>query len=202
MTNTQKKRSIAITTLLISLLIATIAVSLSYFYLQDTTQSLQKTHSIYNREKSHYQQAIHLYVLWLTYRSRFKALQNTAVWGSEQRLQWFNIFKNIQKILKIPSIQPLFLPQETLTQYQQHTFKFIHLLRSKMTLTMNIIHEEDIFHVFTLLKESSTALYFIKNCLLKKLPHTQFDNIDQGNLTFTCELHWFTLQDRNVSTLK
>ena len=136
------------------------------------------------------------------YFPRFMDLYKTGLLGEEQRLNWIEVLQDAGDRLQLPS-----LVYEIRAQKPHHP-QFpappgrYEIFVSEMILTMQLLHEGDLFALLDLLNEQARGLYTVSACELTRSFVELTDNPGAGNVTATCLLEWFSIKPENDPEIK
>lgn len=124
---------------------------------------------------------------------QFNSLTNDAFIGDERRLSWIESMKATNKIIKLPKFDYSIKAQEDFIRPGIKTIKTVQSLSSQMELELGILHEEDIFSVFNLLKSNVKSHFVIESCELSKSSNKDLQT-DKENLSARCIIQWVHLK--------
>lgn len=125
---------------------------------------------------------------------RFLELYNNGVIGKEQRLNWLEVLRESGDKVRLPGLsyeiksQELYVPQfsANLGRYQ--------LFNSRMSLSMQLLHEGDLVSVLETLDSRAAGTYSVSECRFSKASTVIDMNPRKGNIMTKCDLNWFTIK--------
>ncbi len=136
------------------------------------------------------------------YFPRFMDLYNTGLLGKEQRLNWIEVLQDAGDRLQLPSLSYEIRAQKHhLPEFPTPPGRY-DIFVSEMTLTMQLLHEGDLFALLNLLNERAKGLYTVSGCELTRNFVELTDNPGAGNVTATCLLKWFSIRLTDDSEIK
>lgn len=128
----------------------------------------------------------------------YTQLQNKGLIGLADRLNWIEELDRIAHDIKIPDIQ--FTLENTRIAQEGET-PFYHyeipIYISEMYLDLSILHEGDLYRLFTELADSSLGVFSIEECEIRKNSGTKKLELTLG-LKSKCHLRWFNLADSTL----
>lgn len=123
----------------------------------------------------------------------FIDLYNQGVLGKEHRLNWIEVLKSSGDRIKLPSLNYQVASQNTYTPAFSANLGRYQLYASTMSLSMQLLHEGDLFELFESLDTEANGIYNTSNCRLDRSSSTITDNPNAANVNAKCELTWFTI---------
>ena len=120
----------------------------------------------------------------------FLQLQQAGVFGPEKRLDWTEMLADLQRQLRLSSMEYEFAPQAALESTITGGYTFY---KSRMKLRLGLLHEEDLLRFTRALETQARALVVVQACkVAKQSPTTSEREGIPANLTAECELDWIT----------
>lgn len=127
------------------------------------------------------------------YYPRFMDLYNKGVIGKEQRLNWIEVLRKAGMQVHLPGLNYQIESQHTyMPSYAVNTGKFS-LYSSKMTLTMRLLHEGDLFNLLRILDTNARGIFSLNSCRLSGTGTIE-ESADAANINAECDLQWFTIK--------
>jgi len=193
-----------IATFLISIVAATILIVVSHSWWQTSYNNKINAEADLNQAKERYYTAINQKQMLKQFEEKYNQLISSGIVGDEQRLNWVDTIEKITTLNKIPYLKYKIDKRENLNSNDiSQKYPGIQLLKSTMTLDMQLLHEGDLYTVINSLHEKANGLFDIKSCAivrnvtqLESLVDSQTDK----NFSAKCELNWYTMQ-KSVVTL-
>lgn len=138
--------------------------------------------------------------------ARFLELQAQGHVGRENRLEWIEQLARLRNEYRLSDFQyefmpqkiidPLLIPDAAVAQFDGYRF-----LMTPQRLSVNVLHEGDLFAFLDKLHRSVKARVIVHSCHMERLPppaHAKAKaNPAAPLLSATCELHWVTLQGQS-----
>lgn len=136
------------------------------------------------------------------YLPRFVELYQNGVIGNEQRLNWIEVLRAVGDEIKLPSLSYQIDTQQIYTPAFPLTLGRYGLYSSKMLLSMQLLHEGDLFRVLEKLNEDAKGSYSVSNCTINQSTDEISNEPDAGNITVRCELEWYTIRLSDGTEIK
>ena len=135
------------------------------------------------------------------YLPRYQQLVARGLFVAEEpRLKWVETLRNTSDQLRVPSIQYKILPQHAYAPDFLPINGSYEIHASDMQITMQTLHEGDLFSVLKTLDEKAPGLFHITECNLDRLTeHTRTD-AQMANVAVDCNLRWFTIRFNGQQT--
>lgn len=128
-----------------------------------------------------------------TYQLEYEALIQQKVIGDEQRLNWMEDLEKIRKQRNIPEFKYTIAPQQGYAPNPPLDSGNFNLYTSPMTLQINLLHEEQLLHLFTALNTQIQGWFILDRCSLSGI-----DAQGTGALSASCAGGWITMKNRNA----
>jgi hypothetical protein len=123
----------------------------------------------------------------------FNRLVEHGMLGPEQRLEWTELLRTAELRLKLPKLDYEF-QHSTVLDNAGSVSKGYRFYNSRMRLQAQLVEEEDLLRLLTLLQREATALIRIQGCKITRLPATISNADSLAQLTADCQLDWITAQ--------
>ena len=127
------------------------------------------------------------------YFARFKDLHKAGLLGQERRLSWIEALQDAGERLGLPSLGYEIRAQQPYHAALPAPSGRYRVFASEMTLTMQLLHEGDLFALLALLDERAKGLYTVSDCELTRNFTALTDNPAAGNVSANCVLEWFSI---------
>lgn len=140
---------------------------------------------------------------WLIreYYPEFIEFYHRGVFGRERRLDWIETLKAAGEVIDIPSLRYEISSQ---TEYQQTlpvSMGRFKLYSSTMRISMDMLHEGDLLRLLEALNRMQSGLYTVSDCTFTQRGPIAVDSVSRGNITSTCNLHWFNVKRSDGSDI-
>ena len=174
-----------------------IASALGYFgmRLEDSAQqdyqravaSLRSTHQ-------RYRELVNDIDLLEQYRNRYTEYKDSGLVGSERRLSWIESLEATNGVLRLPTLTYNLQPQEGFERPGFSVQQGVAVQSSPMDLSMDLLHEEDLFALLEGLRLSISNLFTVDNCSLNRVTviGSSLETRD-ANLEGRCTIRWVTI---------
>lgn len=124
----------------------------------------------------------------------YQALIKRGFIGEEQRLDWISDLRNVSLKYKLFGVLYDIAEQEEYKPKFSVITGHFKLHRSMMTLTLAMLHEEDLFTLLDALPGEFNPPFMVRDCTItqtNKYPRGKFE----PNLNAVCEINWLTLTE-------
>jgi hypothetical protein len=126
---------------------------------------------------------------------QYTKLQEQGVVGMSDRLDWIEELDRIADLIKIPDLQ---FTLENTRPVQEGETPFYHyeipIYVSDMYVNVSLLHEGDMYRLFTELEESGSGMFNIEECEIRSNSGATVGALVEG-LKAKCLLRWFNLKD-------
>lgn len=135
------------------------------------------------------------------YYPKFIELFKNGIIGKEQRLNWIEVLRTATRELNLPRLSYQIESQKPYTPgYTINPGKF-KVFSSNMKLEMSLLHEGDLFNIFSELDNEAKGLYSPTMCTLSSTGEIT-EQRDASNIKASCELQWYTIKLADGTELK
>ncbi len=123
----------------------------------------------------------------------YQSLQQQGMIGAEQRINWVDALRSVNRSLKLYGINYQIDAQKPFQGGggMPGTFR---VYQSDMLLHFGLLHENDLLNFFEQLRQTHVGLFQIEQCTLQRIPANNINFGMQPNLEADCTLRWLTLQ--------
>ena len=128
------------------------------------------------------------------YLPRFVELDKNGLSGEERRLSWIETLQDAGDTLRLPSLGYEIKAQKPYRPGAASLPGRYRVFVSEMTLSMQLLHEGDLFALIELLDERAQGVYTVSSCEMTRNFVELTDNPVAGNITAACLLEWFTVK--------
>ncbi len=128
------------------------------------------------------------------FQPKYEQLVMRGFVGEEKRLDWVDAMKQSQEKHKLLAISYEIFPQLPVQMENPAQTGQLELRSSKMSISMNLLHEMDLFNFMQDLK--SKGFYSPQSCIIKS---TEATEVLTPHLTAECKLAWLTLGPRPIA---
>lgn len=137
------------------------------------------------------------------YLPRFLELDDRGLTGEEHRLNWVETLQGAGAALGLPSLGYQIRAQKPYRSRVISPPAGHEVFVSEMALSMQLLHEGDLFALLDLLDERAKGMYAVSSCELTRNFVELTDNPLTGNISADCLLEWFSIKavaDRGAGT--
>jgi hypothetical protein len=128
------------------------------------------------------------------YRTLYDDYKSSGLVGDERRLSWIESLERTNNQVRLPRMTYRLMPQEDFVRPGLKPKKGVILSSAPMSLTMELLHEEDILSVFGGLRAVIKNLFTVDSCSLTRSgPLGGTLNTQKANLNATCVIRWVTI---------
>jgi len=190
-------------TFLISIAVATLLIVVSHSWWQTSYNIAINAQADLNEAKERYYTAINQKQLLKKFEEKYKQLISSGIVGDEHRLNWVDTIEKITDLNKIPYLKYKIDKRQNINSNDiSQKYPGIKLLKSTMTLEMQLLHEGDLYTVINSLHKKAKGLFDIKSCAIVRNTtqvESLVDSQTDKNFSAKCELNWYTMQKSSVS---
>lgn len=189
-------------TFLISIAVATLLIVVSHSWWQTSYNNKFNAEADLNEAKQRYYTAINQKLLLKEFEEKYEQLISSGIVGDEQRLNWVDTIEKITILNKIPYLKYKIDKRQSLNSNDiSQKYPGIELLKSNMTLDMQLLHEGDLYTIINNLHKNAKGLFDIKSCaIIRNITQLEslVDSQTDKNFSAKCELNWYTMQKSTV----
>lgn len=124
---------------------------------------------------------------------RFVELYRQGIIGPEHRLNWLETLRAARDRLEIPGLRYQIDSREQYSPDYDVVSGPFELYSTGMKLTLDMLHEGDLFSLLQVLDERAEGLYTVTRCEMKRLHKHLEMKANSKNLMAQCELSWETI---------
>jgi hypothetical protein len=128
------------------------------------------------------------------YQQEYQALEAQKIIGNEQRLDWIEGLEKLRKQGVVQDFQYAIAPQQGYSPNPPLELGSFTLNLSPMTLQVDLLHEEQLLHLFTALHNQTQGWFILDRCSLSKSVEL---NGSTTSLRANCAGGWLTMKNRN-----
>lgn len=130
-----------------------------------------------------------------TYRQEYQTLETQKVIGNEQRLDWMEGLEKIRQQGVVLDFKYSIAPQHAYVPNPPLDTGNFALNTSPMTLQTDLLHEEQLLHLFTALHSQMQGWFMLERC---SLTAADTQGANPGPLKADCAGGWLTMKNRNA----
>ena len=128
------------------------------------------------------------------YRNLYNEYKASGLVGKERRLSWVESLQSANQVLRLPTLTYNLQPQENFKRPDLKVKRDVVVNSSPMELSIGMLHEEDLFALLEVLRQSITSLFTVDSCLMNR--RTGIDrslDTKRPNLNTKCTIRWVTI---------
>ncbi len=187
---------------LIFLLIAVIAAAaLIYFgmlYEEQRAADYRQQESQLRSTHRKYEQLVRDLDLMKQYTAKFNDYKASGLVGEERRLSWIESLEAVNSRLRLARLGYNLMPQEDFLRPGFKPPRFVSVRSSPMQVTMELLHEGDLFSLIDGLEQEISNLFTVDSCRLRlKGQVGKLFDTRKPNLAGECVIRWVSI---DVST--
>ena len=129
-----------------------------------------------------------------TYLPQYEELAQRGVIGPERRLDWTEALRGVSEALKLPSVRYDIHPQQLYNLDAPTRSSRFRVYASRMELTLDLLHEEDLLRLFHGLYNRATGLFTVEECTLRRVAASQELDVHRPRVNAKCTLAWTTIR--------
>jgi hypothetical protein len=148
-----------------------------------------RAQALQNSSREQYRQAENEKRQILDYQARYLQLTTQQFVGPELRLNWIEAIQSTQKAAALQPLDYEIAPQQTFLVDPSIDMGTLELRGSKMTVTMNLLHEMELFRFLNGLQ--ARQLFDLQSCDLKRNDSSNAEHL-VPLLVAECSLVWIT----------
>lgn len=166
----------------------------SYYFENQMQLEFRRTNSEFRSISNRYLAVDQEERLIREYLPRFVELYQGGIIGNEQRLNWIEVLREIGDEIRLPSLSyRIESQQEFVPEFELDMGRY-KLYNSSMILTMQLLHEGDLFKIMDKLGQEAKGTFSIKSCSIKTTGNEISTNHMSANISAECELQWLTVR--------
>ncbi|VAW57854.1 hypothetical protein MNBD_GAMMA11-2777 [hydrothermal vent metagenome] len=185
---------------LLSIAISVIAIVVSNSLWKSSLETQQSAASSLNYARERYHTALDRQRLLSLYEKKYNTLKESGIVGNEDRLNWVDTIESSSTRFKIPYLKYRIEKRTPVSSINlDRKYPGITLLKSPMTLEMQLLHEGDLFTIINYLDKAAKGLFDIQNCTISRnqiSSNSLLDSTTDRNFTALCKLNWYTINKK------
>lgn len=128
------------------------------------------------------------------YRNLYNEYKASGLIGEERRLSWVESLQSANQVLRLPTLTYNLQPQEDFKRPELRVNRDVVVKSSPMELSIGLLHEEDLFALLEVLRQSIRSLFTVDSCSMSR--RTGIDrslDTKRANLNTNCTIRWVTI---------
>ena len=128
------------------------------------------------------------------YALKYNALLTQKVIGTEQRLDWMEGLEKLRQQGSVLDFKYTIAPQQSYSPNPPVDAGNYQLSRSSMTLQIDLLHEEQLLHLFADMHNQMNGWFMLDGCSISRTSTTN----EMAPLKADCTGGWFTMKSKNA----
>lgn len=186
----------------LSIIISGSAVFGAYYFKKQMLQEYNRANAAFQSISSRYLAVDEEEKLIRSHLPDFVRLYENGVIGDEQRLNWIEVLRLAGDEINLPSLNYQIESQQEYTPSFPLNMGKFKLYSSKMLLTMQLLHEGDLFRILETLDAQAKGSYSMSSCSISQTATEITDNPDASNISVSCEILWFSIKLADGTAIK
>jgi hypothetical protein len=129
-----------------------------------------------------------------SYAYEYNSLLLQKVIGDEQRLDWLEGLEKLRQQGSVLDFKYTIAPQQSYAPNPPIDAGNFKLSRSGMSLQIDLLHEEQLLHLFAEMRSKLNGWFMLDGCTLTRTSTTE----ELAPLKADCTGGWFTMKDKNA----
>jgi hypothetical protein len=174
----------------------------SYNFYESAQRSLKRAQSQLRAARTKYRTVDEQEAMIATFYPQFVELEGQGIIGRERRLNWIESLRRADENLKLPRLSYSIDSQEPYTAEFPMAGGVYRPFASEMSLSLGLLHSQDLFDLLARLDESAQGLYSVDSCNMVRRREAPGGPRDT-HLSSDCKLRWYTIKkpgDEGVSS--
>lgn len=191
----------ALVILVISIALCSTLIVASFYFQKQMLLEYNRNNANFRSISSRYLSVDEEEKLIKNYLPKFTTLFHNGVIGPEQRLNWIEVLRKTGQEMKLPVLNYQIESQKAyMPEFSVDLGKY-NIYHSRMILTMQLLHEGDLFNIIKVMNEKAKGIYRITSCQLSQMVKEIQDDPAHGNVSATCDLDWYTIKLQDGSDI-
>lgn len=181
-------------TLLFSLVLSAGIIYLSNSYLEQSLKERQAAQQQLFDARAQLLSAQNDKENMAAYAYEYNSLLSQKVIGDEQRLDWLEGLEKLRQQGSVLDFKYTIAPQQSYAPNPPIDAGNFKLSRSGMSLQADLLHEEQLLHLFTEMRSKLNGWFMLDGCTLSRTSATE----ELAPLKAECTGGWFTMKNKNT----
>ncbi len=180
--------------LLLAILVAGGLIYFGIYYEQQREAEYRQQENSLRSTHSKYEKLVRDLDLMEQYTAKFNAYQASGLVGEERRLSWIESLEAVNSRLRLPKLGYNLMPQENFERPDFKPLRFVSVKSSPMQVTLDMLHEGDLFSLIEGLEQEISNLFTVDSCSLRlKGQAGKLLDTRKPNLTGQCTIRWISI---------
>jgi hypothetical protein len=169
-------------------------ISLSNAYLERSLKDLEAAQKQLTDARSQHLSAQNDQENMSAYALEYNALLEQKVIGNEQRLDWMEGLEKLRQQGTVLDFKYTIAPQQSFTPKPPLETGNFQLSLSSMKLQLDLLHEEQLLHLFADMRKQMDGWFMLDGCTLSRTSTTD----EMAPLKAECTGGWFTMKNKGA----
>ena len=181
-------------TLGVAILVSAALIGAGYYY--ETAQQAAYDKAVSELRSTHkrYSDLVRDLDLIEQYRSLYNEYKAAGLVGDERRLSWVESLQSANQVLRLPTLTYNLQPQENFKRPDLKAKRDVVVKSSAMDLSIGMLHEEDLFALLEVLRQSIRSLLTVDSCTMtRNTGIARSLDTKKSNLRTRCTIRWVTI---------
>lgn len=184
----------AIILLVISALIAGVALAVSHSFASQQQNALQRERSTFLAARSKYHALDEEEDIIATYLPRYLALEEAGIIGREQRLDWIDVLREAGRAARVQTLSYVLNAQQRFEPGISLNIGDYAVYVSSMRVDLGLLHEGDLLEFLDHMREQVPGLFGVNGCRMLRAARTTRMAADAVNVEVQCQLNFYTIR--------
>jgi len=128
------------------------------------------------------------------YRNLYNEYKASGLVGKERRLSWVESLQSANQVLRLPTLTYNLQPQEDFKRPDLKVQRDVVVKSSPMDLAIGMLHEEDLFALLEVLRQTISSLFTVDSCSMTRSTGIGRSlDTQKPNLRTRCTIRWVTI---------
>lgn len=179
--------------LTIAVVVSVAMIAASYHFWESAHRDLKRAESTLQSSRARYRTVDEQEAMIRDYYPVFQKLEQEGIIGGEHRLDWIETLRRADENLKLPGLTYSISTQEPYQAEYGLAGGVYQPFSSDMSLTLGLLHGEDLFSLLDDLDVNADGLYSVDSCSILRRAD-KVGSPREAHLSSTCKLRWFTIR--------
>lgn len=180
--------------LVISVVVATVALSASYRFWGEQDVVLKRASSALSSARSQYHALDDEEDIIATYLPRYASLEEEGIIGRERRLDWIDVLRETARTVQVPRLEYAIDAQRAFDVGWDLRVGDYSVYASSMRLNLGLLHEGDLLRFLGDLSKNAPGLFGVTGCDMQRASDALAKDAQSTNVRATCVLKFITIR--------
>jgi hypothetical protein len=184
----------ALILLVISVVIATVALNMSYSFWNQQDTALKRTNAKLLSARGQYHALDDEEDIIATYLPRYASLEEEGIIGREHRLDWIDVLRETARVVQVPRLEYAIEAQRQFDAGVDLNVGDYSAYASSMRVTLGLLHEGDLVRFLSGLMEKASGLVGVTGCEMTRAGEALISQPRASNVNAMCVLRFITIR--------